>query len=65
MSIAESFLKTAKDMLMMSENIKRLDTRVDRIADDVEGLDRRIMRIELMIDLSKQSPRRRSTLELP
>jgi hypothetical protein len=65
MSIAESFLKTAKDMLMMSENIKRLDTRVDRIADDVEGLDRRIMRIELMIDLSKQSPRRRSTPELP
>ena len=65
MSIAESFLKTAKDMLMMSENIKRLDTRVDRIADDVEGLDRRIMRIELMIDLSKQSPRRRSNPELP
>jgi hypothetical protein len=65
MSIAESFLKTAKDMLMMSENIKRLDTHVDRIADDVEGLDRRIMRIELMIDLSKQSPRRRSTPELP
>jgi hypothetical protein len=65
MSIAESFLKTAKDMLMMSENIKRLDTRVDRIADDVEGLDRRIMRIELMIDLSKQSPRRRSAPELP
>jgi hypothetical protein len=65
MSIAESFLKTAKDMLMMSENIKRLDTRVDRIADDVEGLDRRIMRIELMIDLNKQSPRRRSTPELP
>jgi hypothetical protein len=65
MSLAESFLKTAKDMLMLSENIKRLDSRVDRIADDIGGLDRRIMRIELMIDLSNSSPRKRSRAELP
>jgi uncharacterized protein YdcH (DUF465 family) len=65
MSLAESFLKTAKDMLTMSENIKRMDSRIDRIADDLTGLDRRIMRIELMIDISKQSSRKRPQAELP
>jgi hypothetical protein len=65
MSLAESFLNTAKDVLMMAENIKRIDSRLDRIADDLTGLDRRIMRLELMIDLGKSSPRRSAAKELP
>jgi hypothetical protein len=65
MSLAESFLNTAKDVLMMAENIKRIDSRLDRIAEDLTGLDRRIMRIELMIDLSKQIPRKSAPKELP
>jgi len=65
MSLAESFLNTAKDMIMMSETIKRLDSRVDRIADDVHGLDRRIMKIELMVDLAKDAPRKRVPKGLP
>ncbi len=65
MSLAEAFLTTAKDMLMMSENIKRLEGRIDRIADDVHGLDRRVMKIELMIDLAKQPAIERITRELP
>lgn len=64
MSLAESFLKTARDMLLMTENLKRLDSRVDRLADDVTGLDRRLTRIELMIELTKHSPRKRHTPEL-
>jgi hypothetical protein len=65
MSLAEQFLSTAKDILMMSENIKRMDSRIDRIADDLTGLDRRIMRIELMIDLSKPAARKSAPKELP
>jgi len=64
MSLAESFLTTAKDILMMSENIKRIDSRIDRVTDDLAGLDRRIMRIEVMADLAKSAPRKRSTREL-
>jgi len=64
MSLTESFLSTAKDILMMSENIKRMDSKIDRIVDDMTGLDRRVMRIELMIDLSKAAPRKRSRSEL-
>ncbi|MDP9049365.1 MAG: hypothetical protein M3O31_01380 [Acidobacteriota bacterium] len=66
MSLAESFLTTAKDILMMSENIKRMDSRIDRIADDLAGVDRRVMRMELLIELTKQhSPRKSSAKELP
>jgi hypothetical protein len=65
MSLAESFLTTAKDILMMSENIKRIDSRIDRVTDDLAGLDRRIMRIEVMADLAKHSPRKRAPKELP
>jgi hypothetical protein len=65
MSLAESFLSTAKDILMMSENIKRMDSRIDRITDDLSGLDRRIMRIEVLIDLTKQNPRKTVLKELP
>jgi hypothetical protein len=65
MSLAESFLGTARDILMMSENIKRMDTRIDQITDDLRGLDRRLMRIEVLADLAKQTPRRRAPKELP
>ena len=65
MSLAESFLTTAKEILMMSENIKRMDSRIDRIADDLSGLDRRVMRIEVLIDLTKQNPRKGAAKELP
>lgn len=64
MSLAEAFLKTARDILLMSENLKRLDTKVDRLVDDVHGIDRRITKIELMIELSKQPRRKRPTLEI-
>ena len=65
MSLAESFLTTAKDILMMSENIKRMDSRIDRIADDLDGVDRRVMRIEVLIDLTKQTGRKGAAKELP
>jgi hypothetical protein len=64
MSLAESFLTTAKDILMMAENIKRIDSRIDRVVDDLTGLDRRIMRIEVMADLANQNARKRSPKEL-
>jgi len=65
MSLAESFLTTAKDILMMSENIKRMDSRIDVITSDLAGLHRRVMKIELMIELSSQPPRRHAPKELP
>lgn len=65
MSLADSFLSTARDLLMMSENIKRMESRLDHITSDLAGVDRRLMKIEVMIELSKQPPRKRTTKELP
>ena len=64
MSLTESFLNTAKDLLMMSENIKRMDSRIDKIVEDNRTLDRRLMKIEVMVDLAKQQPRKRNPKEL-
>ena len=65
MSLAESFLSTAKDILLMSENIKRVDSRVDQLAEDVRSFDRRLMKIEILVDIAKQSSRKRTPRELP
>jgi hypothetical protein len=65
MSVFDSFLKTAGDLLTMSSDIKRMDSRIDKLTDENRSLDRRLMKIELMVDLAKQTPRRRISKELP
>jgi hypothetical protein len=65
MSLTETFLNTARDLLMMSENIKRMDVRIDKITEENRSLDRRLMRIELMVDLAKEhQPRKRTPKEI-
>jgi hypothetical protein len=63
MSLAEQFLNTAKELLMATENIKRLDERVDRLADDVAGVNHRLVRVEALIEFSKGTSRRRLPAE--
>jgi hypothetical protein len=66
MSLAESFFNTAKDLLTMTEDIKRIGVRIDKLAEDHRSLDRGLMKIELMVDIAKESqPRRRAPKQLP
>ena len=65
MSLAESFLNTAKDMSMMSENIKRMDFRIDRITTDLAGVDRRLMKLELMVEIAKDKSGIRPLKRIP
>ncbi len=65
MSLAESFFTTAKDLLTMSENIKRMDSRIDKLNEESRSIDRRLMKIELMADLAQQAPRKRAPKQLP
>jgi len=65
MSTLDSFLKTAGDLLTMSSDIKRMDSRIDKLMEENRSFDRRIMKIELMIDLAKSQPVQTPTKELP
>jgi hypothetical protein len=66
MSLAESFFNTAKDLLTMTEDIKRIGVRIDKLAEDHRSLDRGLIKIELMVDIAKESqPRRRAPKQLP
>jgi hypothetical protein len=50
---------------MMSENIRRMDSRIDKLVDETRSLDRRLMKIELMADLATQhTARSRAPKEL-
>ena len=60
MSLADNFISAAKQILLATENIKRLDEKVSRLADDVSGIDRRLIRIETFVEIGKRTPRRRN-----
>jgi hypothetical protein len=57
MSLADNFMSAAKQILLATENIKRLDEKVHRLADDVSGIDRRLIRIETFVEIGKSVPR--------
>jgi hypothetical protein len=63
MSLADNFMSAAKQILLATENIKRLDEKVQRLADDVSGIDRRLIRIETFIEVGQRPPRRRTLPE--
>jgi hypothetical protein len=60
MSLADNFMSAAKQILLATENIKRLDEKVHRLADDVSSIDRRLIRIETFVEIGKSVPRRRT-----
>lgn len=63
MSALGDAMKAVKDVILMQASVERLSEDFDRLSDDVRGvkqsvidLDKRVVRIETMIELS--SPRR-------
>jgi hypothetical protein len=62
MSVADNFMSAAKQILLATENIKRIDEKVHRLADDVSSIDRRLVRIETFVEFAQQRPSRRRTL---
>ena len=59
MSLAENLFIAAKELLLTSEHIKRLDDKVSGLAKDVSSMDHRLVRIEALVEFG-QSTRRRS-----
>jgi hypothetical protein len=54
------FVNVAKQILFVTENISSLNEKVSTLAKDVAAIDRRLIRMETMAEMSQQAPRRRS-----
>ncbi len=63
MTLADNFMSAAREILLATENIKRLDEKVQRLADDVSGIDRRLIRIETFVEIGQRPSRRRTLPE--
>ncbi len=59
MSVAENFFSAAK-LLVATEDLKHTDEVVTRLADDVSGIDRRLVRLETIVGLEHQGRERTS-----
>jgi hypothetical protein len=53
-------MSAAKQILLTTENIKRLDEKVHSLANSVTDIDRRVIRIEAFVELSQNLSRHRS-----
>jgi hypothetical protein len=60
MSLTDNFMSAARQILLATENIKRIDEKVSRLSDDVAAIDRRLIRIETFVELGQRVPRRRT-----
>ena len=50
--------KVLKDVLLLTDEVKRLNTNTAKLTDKVEGMDKRIVRIETMIEIAKVNPQK-------
>jgi hypothetical protein len=62
MSLTDNFLSAAKQILLATENIKRLDEKVHGLAADLALVDRRLVRIEALVEMAMPPNPRRRTL---
>ena len=62
MSLADNFMNAAKQILLATENIKRLDEKVHCLAEGVSNIDRRLVRIETFVKMGQHPSRRRRAI---
>lgn len=55
MGISERFFQVLKDVLLLTEEVKRLNGQVEKLGTKLESLDRRIVRIETMAEMSMRA----------
>ena len=60
MSVTSDLFNVAKKIVFVTENIGSLNEKVATLTKDVAAIDRRLIRIETMAELSQQAPRRRT-----
>ena len=53
MGAADKFFKAMKDVMLLSEEVKRLSSDVSDLSVDVRHIDRRLIRIETLADIAQ------------
>ena len=49
---AKSVFTVLKDVILLTEAVKQLNTSTEKLSDKVEGIDKRLVRIETMAEMS-------------
>lgn len=63
MSIIERLFGFGKEVILLSDKTEQLSRNVDRLAQETQGLDRRMVRVETMLDMARyRAAERRNTL---
>ena len=50
---ADKFFKAMKDVMLLSEEVKRLSSDVSDLSVDVRNIDRRLIRMETLADIAQ------------
>jgi SMC interacting uncharacterized protein involved in chromosome segregation len=62
--VAKSVFTVLKDVILLTEAVKNLNASTEKLADKVEGIDKRLVRIETMAEMSMgQANIARNTIE--
>lgn len=57
MSVSEKILEALKGGIVMSERLTNLMNKIDRMDDDLRGLNNRLIRLETMVDIARSNPK--------
>jgi hypothetical protein len=53
MGLGIEFLNILKDSVKLTDSVERLDNAVSGLKDDVIGIDKRLVRLETMIEIAR------------
>ncbi|WP_395378056.1 hypothetical protein [Marinicella sp. W31] len=56
MSLLKDAVQAMKDVVLLSDKVDRTGKNVEKIANKLEDIDRRLIRIETMAELARSNP---------
>ena len=59
MAAGERFFKVLRDVLLLTEEVKRLNGQVEKLGEKVERIDKRMVRIETIVEIAEVSSGKR------
>ncbi len=57
MGLGSDFLSILKDSIKLTDSVERLNDAVSDLKDDVHGIDKRLVRLETMVEIAQKQPK--------